>query len=115
MPRLPAISTLFAFLLVGQTSTCLAGDARGVLRINPFERPIVEDIRSAQVPAESRVEAPELRLRAVMLAGSGSLANIGGTIMGIGEEIEGYRLVSITERNVVLNKHGKARTLSIDD
>jgi hypothetical protein len=62
------------------------------------------------------VEAPQvtLELRGTMAAGEHSLANIGGEILAIGQEISGYRLMAVHQRHVVLEKNEIQRTLLID-
>lgn len=115
MPRPVAICTLIAGILAGLACMPLAGETQLVLQTNPFERPIVQE-KPATVAAKAQQSAAlALQLRATMLAGADSLANISGMIIGIGEEIEGYRLVTVRERDVILSKNGTTRTLSVDD
>jgi hypothetical protein len=56
-----------------------------------------------------------MRLRGTMLAGSNSVANIDGTIIGIGQQLYGYTLVSVQQRQVVLDRNGTQTKLSIDN
>jgi hypothetical protein len=87
-----------------------------VLRINPFLQPgltatPVEQERSAGV----QTHTADLVLRGTLMAGSDPMANIGGVILEIGGEVNGYRLVSVGERKVIVEKDGVRKTLTIDN
>lgn len=104
---------LFPLLLVC-TSGVVADETAYVLQSNPFARPFVEKLEqrgSVQAPEPSALAG--LQLRAVMTAGPESLANVDGKIVGIGEEIEGYTLVSVENEKAVFSKHGKLITLTL--
>lgn len=76
------------------------------LRHDPFARPVEA---AATPPA-----APwQPTLRGVLLAGQGSLANVDGTLVAIGEKIEGHRLVSVSDRQAVFEKDGRRLVLDI--
>ncbi|NNG11821.1 MAG: hypothetical protein HKM88_01075 [Halobacteria archaeon] len=115
MSRVVAISTLFAGILASLSTVCRAEEPRTVLQTNPFERPAIMEKQENTAMNNSRQETPALQLRATMQAGSSSLANISGLILGIGQEIEGHHLVSVGERSVVLSKNGTLKTLSVDN
>ena len=85
------------------------------LKSNPFERPVVKGNSEASKNSAAQAALPAMTLRGTMAAGSGSLANIGGEILGIGEEINGYRLLAVYPRHVVLEKNAIQKTLSIDN
>jgi type II secretory pathway component PulC len=87
-----------------------ATDAAAPLHINPFVQPqVVADADTVVVSAA----ADTMVLRGVMLAGEHSLANISGQILGIGQEINGYRLIAVNEDNVVLDREGVRRELGV--
>jgi hypothetical protein len=115
MFRAVAISTLFAGVLASLATMCRAEDTWTVLQTNPFERPAVAEKQENMAANSSPPVALTLQLRATMQAGSSSLANISGLILGIGQEIEGHQLVSVGERSVVLSKNGSLKTLSVDN
>jgi hypothetical protein len=102
--------------LGGLTLACQAAASAGILHRNPFAHPLPE---SSQPVPDTAGSAPAssapLELRGTMLAGRDSLANIGGRIVGIGQEVDGYRIVSIHERRIVVEKNGDQRTLSLDN
>lgn len=95
------------------------GDSAG-LRRNPFAVPA-----SQQPPAKPAAPArdaepvvvpePRFRLRAVLAAGSNSLANIDGRIVAAGEAIDGYRVIAIREQSVVLQRAGRRMVLGVFD
>jgi hypothetical protein len=116
MRRRKHIGALLFAGLGGLALACQAAGTAGILHRNPFAHPLPES--SQPVPgvtaAPPEAKAP-LELRGTMLAGVDSLVNIGGLILGIGQEVDGYRIVSIHERQVVIEKHGEQRTLSVDN
>jgi len=85
-----------------------AGGGTGPLHINPFVRPEMAPTVGGKA---SSVDGVSMELRGVMLAGDHSLANIGGRVVGIGEDINGYRLITVSEYNAVLEREGVRREL----
>jgi hypothetical protein len=64
---------------------------------NPFARP------GSSSAGEAAAAVPiDLQLRATLVRGRASSANIGGTIVRVGERVGGYRLVSVYEGAAVL-------------
>jgi hypothetical protein len=56
-----------------------------------------------------------LILKSVLVAGSGSQANINGRIVALGEEVvEGYRLTSVSVDGVELRRDGETIVLHLD-
>lgn len=85
---------------------------------NPFQPPIDLSADAAETIGAQQDGEPEvvaLELRATLLAGERSSANLGGAIVSIGDEIAGYRLVSIQEGEAVLSKDGETIRLSVND
>ena len=102
-------------LLITLLPVMAANSGDVVLKTNPFERPLVT-VSKDDEPEVAVVETPQtaMELRGTMAAGEHSLANIGGEILAIGQEINGYRLVAVHQRHVVLQKNDIHRTLLID-
>jgi hypothetical protein len=50
-----------------------------------------------------------------VVAGQQSLANISGVVVSLGEEINGFKLVSIKQREAILLRNNDRRVLSVDD
>ena len=96
--RLAALMTLLA---------ASAGLAHGAppLANNPFERPGLVEL------APSEIALPPLELRAVLAAGDASLADVGGQIVRVGDEVSGYRLVGVSEEGALFERDG--RTLHV--
>jgi hypothetical protein len=111
-------SKIFAvlFLAAAMGFPALAQELEPGISRNPFEHPDLEKRRTSSVvalrgrsPGEIiRDEAAELELRATIRTGNGgwALANINGTMVEPGEEIEGFTLVWIGEEDVLLSKEG---------
>jgi hypothetical protein len=91
-----------------------AADQYAALRTNPFIKPgNIADSQSnktADVPL-----AADMQLRATVVAGSRSQANIGGVIIGLGEDVDGYRLTEVHARRVVLERDGTRKEIIIDE
>lgn len=95
----------------------LADDAP-TLANNPFLRPQLVERAPAADPAAS----PLLELRAILSAGDASRVDVGGHIVGVGEEVNGYRLISVSEDGAVFEHAGRsihvplaARAATADD
>ena len=91
-----------------------AADQYAALRSNPFIKPMnIEDTPSNKRAA--RPPAAAMQLRATIVAGSRSQANIGGVIIGLGEDVDGYRLTEVHARRVVLERDGTRKEIMIDE
>jgi hypothetical protein len=84
------------------------------LQHDPFARPALTGLQHASRPGPARNGEPtgaatrRLKLQAVMVAGPKSIANVDGTMVRIGDQVYGYRLVEVHERGAVFEKN-KAR------
>ena len=84
------------------------------LQHDPFARPALAGLQHGSRPGPARNGEPtgastrRLKLHAVMVAGPKSIANVDGTMVRIGDQIYGYRLVEVHERGAVFEKN-KAR------
>ena len=84
-----------------------AANAAGSLQRNPFTVPI-ELEEGAPPVAQIEPQRQALDLRATLVvAGGRSAANLGGSILMVGEEFAGYRLVSVSEGEAVLEREGE--------
>ena len=104
------LTGLLVMLLSSSAAHALGFD----LKTNPFKRPVIEDSGKADQKKPEKTALPEMALRGTMAAGPYSLADIGGKILAIGQEINGYKLVTVHQRHVVLQKNDIQLTLSID-
>lgn len=85
-----------------------------VLKTNPFLQPAIPaNTVQSDVPVEDEHNVAEMELRATMVAGQRSQANIGGVVLGLGEQINGYQLIEIHPLHVVLDRDGKSKEIRI--
>ena len=95
--------------LAGSTGDARPPGLAPKLHFDPFERPELLSRPPPAVLENTEPAAPPMwqpRLRAVMVAGRASVANVEGQLVGIGEELDGHRLVEVTERRAVFEKDG---------
>ena len=86
-----------------------------MLQKNPFVRPTYkEGTFTDRNSMASNSSAASMKLRGIMLANDNSVANIDGKIISIGQQIHGYTLVTVKQRQVLLDNNGTLITLSID-
>ena len=108
----PAMSSALLILLTTLPAT--ASDAPPVLlRHDPFRRPAPPLAPRTTDPAAPAPAAWQPTLRGVLLAGAGSLANVDGQMVGIGDRIEGHRLVSVSDRQAIFEKDGRRIVLDM--
>ncbi|WP_417616044.1 hypothetical protein [Oceanisphaera sp.] len=80
---------------------------------DPFVRPQTElSTRPTPTPIAS---APGFTLRALLVAGDSSLANIDGTILALGDEFDGYRLISVTQEETLFEKGSNRYRISLKE
>ena len=114
---------LHRFLYLAACLACVpevaAAQADG-LKHDPFARPLLAPppAAAASAPAyTARAPLPEPiwnpELRAIMLAGPKSIVDVGGTLVRIGEHINGYRLAEVHEETAVFVNDKKRVTLSL--
>lgn len=110
-------ASLLALSLGAAASVCGAdGDGAHKLRNDPFDQHRTSthrpDLRPEQTAATPQAWRPELR--AVLVAGDRSMADVGGIIVKLGGEVDGFRLLEVRDRKAVFLKNGTRLTLSID-
>ena len=93
MPELRRMLLIVAGCLL---MTATAGARDLVLKTNPFLKPVSPDTGQTADKQDDDKHVAEMKLRATMVAGEHSQANIGGVVIGLGEEINGYQPVSYT-------------------
>lgn len=97
---------LMSLLLIEQL---WADSQMPALQHDPFQRPVLSETQAGDASAR-KPELPtgeELDLRAILVDGDSSLVNVGGQFVRIGEQAEGYQLMSVHEGYAVFmrNKH----------
>lgn len=85
---------------------------------DPFDRRAVQQLmNSIEAPPVASTPAPDpvpasapatiKDLRAVMVGGARPLVNLGGTILGVGDSVDGFSLVEVRERGAVFARDGQ--------
>ena len=108
--KIPAAVFLSAIIVF----SALAGETENVITRDPFvhpdlekRKPITVAIKRGKSTRELIIdEAANLELRATIRTGNWSMANINGTMLKQGEEIEGFTVLRIGEVEAVLRKKG---------
>jgi len=106
---------MLALTLGAAASVCIAaGEGASKLRNDPFDqhRSHKPGLRPEQTAAAPQAWRPELR--AVLVAGDRSMADVGGIIVKLGGKVDGFRLLEVRDREAVFVKNGTRLTLSID-
>lgn len=98
----------------------LAGVAANVLANPPrsLRDPFVSRLPASAPLADTAtapVPATPPRLRAVVLNGAHSLANLDGNVVATGERVAGYKVVRIDARGVLLTHAGSEHLLTMQD
>ena len=99
-------------LIVALWSLPAASAAGGDLQHNPFTRPEL----GSPAPAGGDAPAPataEPELRATLVAGQNSLANVAGQLLSIGDEADGYRLLAVGEGFADFERDGRRITVML--
>jgi hypothetical protein len=114
MRRGTSIFCILAGALLATSLRSAAEDQAPPLSVNPFERPAwISDVRTAPAGALPAKRRQSIDLRATLVSGRGSLANVGGRIIGIGEEVDGYLLLSIEEGRAVFRNNDEVIRVSV--
>ncbi|PLX83216.1 MAG: hypothetical protein C0617_11810 [Desulfuromonas sp.] len=111
MQRAVILVLIWALLAPG---IAIGGEGPMPLGRNPFSPPDLNPPPPppvAQTVPEAR--ADDLELRATLVAGEDSLANVNGTLLKPGQEIEGFRLVRVGEGESVFAKDGETIVVTL--
>lgn len=84
------------------------------LRRDPFQPPAEFADAVARPNALTGRTGGKLEVRGILLAGDQSLVNLGGEIIGPGEEANGYLLLEVAEDHAVFQRGEEIVTLSLD-
>ena len=105
-------------ILMPALALVLAGLAANVLATPPriVRDPFVSRLPASAPPAAAdAVPATPPRLRAVVLNGAQSLANLDGNVVATGERVAGYTVLRIDARGVLLGHAGSQHLLTMQD
>ena len=95
------------------TAAPLRAQAPPELRFDPFRPPPAAIAPDDSPPARRPAIRFEPVLRSTVVAGERSLANLGGRILALGEEFEGYRLVAVRAFDATFVKDGRKVRLEV--
>lgn len=104
---------LLAVLATAALPSVGLAEEASLLQNNPFKRPVFNTAVSSVPTPDSLSGVVGLDLRAILVAGRDSLVNVDGTIIRVGQEHDGYRLVSVDEDAVVFHKDGDTLTVKL--
>ncbi len=107
-----AFTTIFALALLPAMANLAAAAPAGHPLRDPFARPAPAAPASTQV--EEAPPAP-LRLRALILNGAHSLANIDGDVLSAGDRGAGYTVLRIDARGALVVRNGRQQLLVMSD
>ncbi len=107
------ITLLFAGLVMGSDVLAADAESRIRLRFDPFVQPGAQTggPGSPGQAGSRRAWSPELR--ATLVSDKRSLVNLGGTILELGEEAHGYRLLEVREDEAVFERSGSEIVLKM--
>jgi hypothetical protein len=96
------------------TAGAFADSPESPVRHDPFSRPAVE--RLLDTPGEAVLDGrvAHAKLKGVLITGELHLANIDGRILARGDDIYGYRVLAISERNVTLRRGHDVLTMELN-
>lgn len=84
----------------------------GGLRHDPFHRP--QPTAAGAAGSAASAAAPwQPELRGVMQAGDASMVNVGGSQVGLGESIDGWRLLRVEDGKAVFGQGARRTTLTM--
>lgn len=110
---------LLALLALLFSTAVDSRDVAPILHSDPFERPDLLLQPKPELEAELEIQPDagtwQPELRATMRSSKGSMVNIGGEIIAIGEQIDGFRLLEVQERTAIFDKGGQHYPVSLDD
>jgi len=112
---------LSLILCITSVSSLAAEDELLSLRNNPFSRPAVVNTPPPPPPppvAINVVLSPEqvtLDLTATMVSARNPMVVVEGELLGIGDEIDGFELISVLEGSAIFARGGKEFSFVIND
>lgn len=108
------LSMLFTLLSLTLVLAAQADSGITSLQHNPFTRPAIGSEATAQSVRTPILTRPEY-LRATLVAGKHSLANVDGTLVAIGENIDGYRLIEVSDGSATFATEGETFTVTVGE
>ena len=109
-----AIAAIVALAVADFAASAQEPAPNPVLRFDPFERPDQAEVERLRGGGNESATQLAPALRATLVAGDASLANLAGSILRVGDEFEGYRLAEVRRGEAVFVRNGARVTLRMD-
>ena len=107
------IIQIFLMLYLAPNIVLAADELAGVIQ-NPFKVPNFLNHTTPDVLSENiEPTGQELNLRAILLDGKASLVQVGDELIGVGEIVQGYKLISVQGDSAIFIKQGKQIRISV--
>ncbi|MDJ0806942.1 MAG: hypothetical protein QNJ78_08935 [Gammaproteobacteria bacterium] len=112
MTSMHRVGLCLSLWICGGVADLSAGDSPIALVNNPFSKPAIlaAPAKKASKRQAQIAEPLELQLSATLVSDFAPLVIIEGEMLGIGEQIEGYRLLAVEEGRAVFAKQGERHT-----
>jgi hypothetical protein len=116
MTRLSIAMVFSTLLICSWTGIVSAGETNRLLSHNPFDKPSVLAVTKRDTATSQPEEEMEtLEITATLVSDAMPMVIAAGEMLGIGESVSGYRLISVAEGKATFNKNGKTYTFSLLD
>ena len=104
------------FILTLSVSGFAEKDIRGLSK-NPFVMPksFTQTTQSNSVSSARSIEANDLSLRATLTSQDDAIANVNGSMLEIGDEINGYKVIDIQIGSATLLYEGEQLMLVVNE
>ncbi len=116
MMRLRQFRYWALLLITGCAINAVADDVSMTLAYNPFSKPAMLAVPAEKAAKQEEVVAQTIapQLTATLVSAHAPLVIVGGEMLGIGDEIDGYRLLTVEEGSAVFQKNAKRHTFVLD-
>ncbi|MCU7935403.1 MAG: hypothetical protein KZQ99_11050 [Candidatus Thiodiazotropha sp. (ex Dulcina madagascariensis)] len=115
MRRLSVVMLICTLLVCTLQSFVFAEQTNGSLSHNPFSKPSILAAPKKVARIEQTVEEEfTFELTATLVSDDMPLVIAGGEMLSVGDEISGYRLISVGEGKALFLKNGKTHTIWLE-
>ena len=84
-----------------------------ILKQDPFLAPSFSNKSAANTLTTATVSGDGLQLRGILMSSNNPMVNVNGEILSVGDVIDGYQLLDVTEKNAVFEKQENRITLDL--
>lgn len=93
----------------------VSAEADSDVRRDPFLQPDLTAIKTSAQQSPTIVNRGTLLLKGTLRSGDNVLANINGNILAIGDELDGFKLISVSEQSATLENSSEKLELLLDN